>query len=569
MAISGIVRCGRSGSCSARETMPQQGRNATITINKPTIHLEVNKNKVGNWEFAKKEKPASIVENNNAPAPKKGGGEIPALGKIKITDGDFTYKDANSGKAYNAGNVNLDVNMQSGESPVDIIAKLMINKEQVSVSLNAKDPWKLTQEKGDSPIKAEVKVGSLLAFKFDGKGNTQGASGSLDLNIPSLVTLSSWSGKKMEWNGDTNLALGIQGAANCTTSQCTLGKAKITFDDAVLQGDLKANFAGTIPAIEGKLTSDKVNLNHYMAKTDKQASMQLISSAHAANAPGWDTKPIDFSGLKAANVNLALDVKEMLYQATTLSKIQLSIKLVNGALNLEIPHVELYSGSAKITASANTSGTISASLDASNIQIEPLLKDFANNDRLTGITNLSTSITGHGTSQREIVASLNGKGDIKISDGTIRGINIAQVISNAKSMVIGVDTSSEKTQFSELGGTYIITQGIVKNDDLVMKAPLLRLKGAGTVDLPNRYVKYLLTPTVVATLQGQGGKDKTGLDIPVMVEGNFEKLKFTPDLASVANDALKNPEKIKDTVKSIKESVKKPDELKNLLKGFR
>ena len=373
----------------------------------------------------------------------------------------------------------------------------------------------------------------------------------------------------MEWNGDTKLALAVQGAANCTTSQCALGKTKITFDDAVLQGDIKANFAGSVPSIGGKLASDKINLNHYLPKQDKQVSIQLINSAQAADATGWDTKPIDFSALKAANVNLALDIKEILYQATTLGKTQLNLKLENGALALDIPHVELYSGSAKLAATANTGGAISFNMDANNVQIEQLLKDFASNDRLTGVANLSSSITAHGNSQRDIVSSLNGKGQIKVNDGTIKGVNIAQVISNAKAMVTGVDTSSEKTQFSELGGTYTIAQGIVKNDDLVMKAPLLRLKGAGTVDLPNRYVKYLLTPTVVATLQGQGGKDKTGLDIPVIVEGTFEKLKFTPDLASVANDALKNPEKIKDTVKSIKESVKKPEDLKNMLKGFR
>jgi len=540
-----------------------------FTINKPTIHLEVNKNNVGNWEFGKKEKPTTPTENTTAPTAKKPAGEIPVLGKIKITGGDFTYRDAHSGKIYNAGDVNLDVNMPSLESPLDINAKLNLNKEQVNIVLNAKEPWKLSQEKGDSPIKADIKIGSLLTLKFDGKGNTRSANGNMDLDIPSLIALSSWSGKKMEWKGDTKLALNIQGAANCTTSQCALGKAKITFDDAILQGDIKSNFADATPSIEGKLASDKINLNHYMPKPDKQASIQLINNAQAADAPGWDTKPIDFSGLKAANVNLTMDVKEMLYQATTLSKIQMSLKLANGALALDIPHVELYSGSAKLAATANASGAISANFDANNIQVEPLLKDFAGSDRLTGTANLSSSITARGTSQRDIVASLNGKGEIKVSDGMIRGVNIAQVVSSAKAMVTGVDTSSEKTQFSELGGTYAITQGIVKNDDLVMKAPLLRLKGAGTVDLPNRYVKYLLTPTVVATLQGQGGKNKTGLDIPVMVEGNFEKLKFTPDLASVANDALKNPEKIKDTVKTLKESVKKPDDLKNLLKGFR
>lgn len=538
-----------------------------FVINKPVIHLEVNKKNVGNWQFA--QKPESNDVAANPEAPKKPAGAVPTLGKIKINDGDFTYRDVNTGKLYNAGNVNLDIKMPSPESALDVLAKLTLNKEAVDISLHVEQPVKFLNEKGgDSPVKTSVKIGSLISLAFEGKGSAQGASGNVDLNSGSLLALSAWAGKKMDWKGDTKLSLATKGALSCTTSQCSFTKANISLDDAVLTGDVKINFAGAVPAIDAKLASDKIDLNHYLPKPEKQVWIELISNAQAA-ATGWDTKPIDFSGLKAANANISLDIKEMLYQAATLSKIALNIKLANGALALDIPHVELYNGNAKIAATANTSGAISASLDVNNVQIEPLLKDFAQFDRLTGTANFNTSISGHGNSQSAIISSLNGKGEIKVNDGTIRGVNIAQVVSSAKAMVTGVDTSSEKTQFSELGGTYIITSGIVKNDDLVMKAPLLRLKGAGTVDLPNRYVKYLLTPTVVATLQGQGGKDKTGLDIPVMVEGNFEKLKFTPDLASVANDALKNPEKIKDTVKSIKESVKKPEDIKNLLKGFR
>ncbi len=536
-------------------------------INKPTIHLEINKKGLPNWQFTtQKEEKLENKEASPAPSAKEANAPAPSLGKIVINDGNFTYNDQRSGKNYSVANASLDIDMPSPSSPLDVVAKLTFNKEQVKLSLHAQEPFKLA-EGGDSKAKMDLKIGSLLALAFDGKANMQGANGNVELSSSSLVALSSLTGKKLDWKGDTSLAFAGQGALACSTSECSLNKAKITLDDSVLSGDIKINFAGAVPSIEAKLAGDKINLNHYLPKAEKQASISIISDAQAAQ--GWDTKPIDFSGLRAVNANLSLDIKEILYQATTLNKVALTLKLANGALLLDIPHVEFYSGTAKISATANANNIISANLDASNIQIEPMLKDFAQFDRLTGTANVSTSITGRGASQRDIISSLSGKGEIKLSDGTIRGVNIAQIVSSAKAMVTGVDTSSEKTNFSELGGTYTIAQGIVKNDDLMMKAPLLRLKGTGTVDLPNRYVNYRLTPSVVATMQGQGGKDKAGLDIPVMVEGNFEKLKFTPDLASVAQDALKNPKKIKDTVKTIKDAVKKPEDIKNLLKGFR
>lgn len=536
-------------------------------INKPTIHLEMNKKNVANWQFTtQKIEKVENKEASPAPSAKEANAPLPSLGKIVINDGNFTYNDQRSGKNYSVANASLDIDMPSPSSPLDVVAKLTFNKEQVKLSLHAQEPFKLV-EGGDNKAKIDLKIGSLLALVFDGKANMQGANGNIELDSSSLVALSGLTGKKLDWKGETSLAFNGQGALACSTSECSLNKAKITLDDSILSGDMKINFASAVPSIEAKLAGNKINLNHYLPKAEKQASISIISDAQAAQ--GWDTKPIDFSGIRAVNANLSLDIKEILYQATTLNKVALTLKIVNGALLLDIPHVEFYSGTAKISATANASNIISANLDASNIQIEPMLKDFAQFDRLTGTANVSTSITGRGASQRDIISSLAGKGEIKLSDGTIRGVNIAQIVSSAKAMVTGVDTSSEKTNFSELGGTYTIAQGIVKNDDLIMKAPLLRLKGAGTVDLPNRYVNYRLIPTVVATMQGQGGKDKTGLDIPVMVEGNFEKLKFTPDLASIVQDTLKNPEKLKDTVKTIKDSVKKPEDIKNLLKGFR
>lgn len=545
-------------------------------IDKPIINLEVDKKGIANWEFSPQKKENKDVATPENPEPAKPATALTTLGGIKITNGDFTYKDQRTGKSYNASKVDLDVKMQLPESTLDVVANMDYNKEAVNATFHIEEPVKLLGE-GESKVKANVKVGALFALVFDGKASKKNANGNVDLSSSSLVALSDLTGKKMDWKGDTALAFSAGAAASCTTELCSFSKAKVTLDDSTFNGDAKINFAGAVPSVEAKLAADKFDLNHYLPKAEKQAFISLVSEAQAA-PQGWDTKPIDFSGLKSANIKLALEVAELLYQETTLSKLSLNAQLAGGALVLNIPHVEFYSGTAKIAATANSGGAVSANLVINNVQIEPMLKDFAEFDRLSGIANISTSITGNGTSQQAIISSLNGKGDIKINDGTIRGVNIAEIVSNAKAMVTGADTSGDKTKFSELGGTYTITQGIVKNEDLVMKAPLLRLTGSGTVDLPNRYVNYRLLPSVVATLQGQGGKDKTGIEIPVMVEGNFEKLKFTPDLASVAKDALENPDKIKDTVKSLKDkegiknlkdSLKKPENIENLLKGFR
>lgn len=539
-------------------------------IDKPVINLEVDKKGVANWEFAKKENKEAAAQENAAPA-KPAAATIPGLGEIKITNGTFTYKDQRSGKTYNASQVDLDVKLPSAESPLDVTAKMDYNKEKVNVVLHVDEPLKLSGD-GESKVKADVKIGSLLALVFDGKASKKSANGNIDLSSSSLVALTGLTGKKMEWKGDTPLAFSANGVASCSTEQCSMGKAKITLDDSTLSGDVKVNFTGGVPSVEAKLATDKLDLNHYLPKPEKQAFLSLVSDAQAAQ--GWDTKPIDFSGLKAANVKLSLEVANLIYQATTLSKLSLNLQLAGGALTLNIPHVELYSGTAKVVATANSGGAISANLDMSNIQVQPMLKDFAGSDKLSGTANITTSITGQGTSQQAIVSSLAGKGDVKIKDGAIHDVKLADAIFRIKSAITKVKTEEDTTNFSELSGTYTISQGIVKNDDLAMKAPFMRLAGTGTVDLPSRYVNYRLIPTLVETSKGQGGKDKEGIDVPILVKGPFENIDYKPDYAGIVTG---NQDKIQDAVKALGDKDKRKElensikskDLKGLLNGLR
>lgn len=46
--------------------------------------------------------------------------------------------------------------------------------------------------------------------------------------------------------------------------------------------------------------------------------------------------------------------------------------------------------------------------------------------------------------------------------------------------------------------------GIARTQDLRLVAPVLRLHGAGTVDLPRQATDLRITPKLASTLQGQG-----------------------------------------------------------------
>jgi AsmA protein len=78
---------------------------------------------------------------------------------------------------------------------------------------------------------------------------------------------------------------------------------------------------------------------------------------------------------------------------------------------------------------------------------------------------------------------------------------------------------------------------VARNDDLLIKSPLLRVGGEGVIDLGSDRIDYLVKPTVVATSKGQGGHDLadlSGVTIPVRVEGPLKSPGYTIDYSGLA-----------------------------------
>ena len=104
--------------------------------------------------------------------------------------------------------------------------------------------------------------------------------------------------------------------------------------------------------------------------------------------------------------------------------------------------------------------------------------------------------------------SLNGTADVAVSDGAVIGFNLGGAMRElSEGNIPDFDGSpSEKTDFSELTGSFVIANGIATNDDLKLASPLLHATGAGTVDLPQRSLDYTVRPKLVASLGGEGGE---------------------------------------------------------------
>jgi AsmA protein len=93
--------------------------------------------------------------------------------------------------------------------------------------------------------------------------------------------------------------------------------------------------------------------------------------------------------------------------------------------------------------------------------------------------------------------------------------------------VEGAGTGS--TRFGSISGTGTVKDGVVRNDDLEVKAPGLRATGHGAVSLVTRKIDYMVRAKLVATSKGQGGKDSEdliGVMVPIHVTGTVDKPRY-------------------------------------------
>jgi AsmA protein len=221
-----------------------------------------------------------------------------------------------------------------------------------------------------------------------------------------------------------------------------------------------------------------------------------------------------------------------------------------------------------------------------SISIGPLMVDAINNDMLSGTGSVDVDITTQGATVGALKKALAGNASLNLADGAVKGIDIAGTIRDMKSKINvlkskdAVDADqSKKTDFSEMTATFTIKNGVAHNEDLAMKAPILRLaKGdsKGDVDIANEKINYTAKPTIVGSLKGQGGKEVdqlAGIGIPVKITGTFAAPKFGMDMAAVGAALAKSAALDKlggekgAAVKELLNNENKADAVKNLLGG--
>src|SRR4029077_14591937 len=97
----------------------------------------------------------------------------------------------------------------------------------------------------------------------------------------------------------------------------------------------------------------------------------------------------------------------------------------------------------------------------------------------------------------------------------------------------------QTTDLTQLSASFRIEKGQATTADLNLVGPLVKITGAGTIDLAAKALAFRVEPKLVLTTEGQGRtSDPVGLGIPVMIDGPWAEPRIYPDMAGI----LDNPD---------------------------
>nr|WP_315469376.1 AsmA family protein [uncultured Undibacterium sp.] len=429
----------------------------------------------------------------------------------------------------------------------------------------------LMQEKNLSIAKINLQAQSKQAGaskQIDLKSSLKMALDTQILQLPQLTMQIKLNDPKL---AQADIVVPVTGQLSANLKDKSLNtKLDAKFDETSLHTTLQVqNFSN--PAISFNVDIDKLNLDRYIKSTTASAKTDTSKE-----------DDLNLTALKSLNLDGLIRIGALQVKNLKINQVALPLKANQGKITMNGIAAQLYQGSVAGSMGFDVDGNhFQMQQNLSNVQINPILVDFMQKDIVEGRGSLNLNIKTHGKRVSQFKDNLNGSIRTQLSDGAVKGINLAKSLRDFKAKILNKTDQQqaanqlEKTDFSAMSASINFVDGVGNSDDLDMKSPFLRVGGKGLVNLRSSSLDYTARATIVNTSTGQDGADLAqlkDLTIPVRISGPFDKLGYQLQFAQISSEALKSAFKAKaapvleEKKKELKEKVN--EQLKDKLKGL-
>jgi len=573
------------------------------------LNLARNPQGESNWKdltalYATKTTPSPPASNIGIQEETEAPGVL-TIGGIAMENAQINWDDQRSGKHLLIKDVNLNIDRFSYDEPVAVDLSLNVLNPETKFTESIKLKTKLTvNEKLDTILlsqsdlqtisegenvpgksltamltvadaaldmsKQTVKVSGLqlkskdvtLSAEITGNNIKDKPSfqGPVSITVFSPAQLMKQLGIEVPVMQDANALSKSAVNFNLLTSENSvdLQNLAITLDDTQIKGSTRIkDFAQ--PLIAFNLTADAIDVDRYLPPVAGKSSKPITSPA-VALAAGASALPVET--LRKLNIDGQLSLGKLKINGLSMQDIQLNLSAKDGVIKTQQSAKAFYQGSYNGNLSVdlrNNKPALALNEKISHVQIEPLLKDFKGEARMSGIVDASAQLQGQGNNTGELKSSLNGNLSFLFKDSVVKGFNLQKIIDHAKALIkesaIPANNKNDQTLFSEITGTATLNNGLLQNNDLVAKASRIHINGKGNADLNTEKLDYKFVARLIKAATASEPEQVNATPINITVAGTFSKPTYTLDVAALLTD--KNKAKIEKFIDKNQEKIDK------------
>ena len=283
-----------------------------------------------------------------------------------------------------------------------------------------------------------------------------------------------------------------------------------------------------------------VKLDLDFQRLDLSSTKATASAAPAQQ--GWSDAPFNLTGLNYVDAQVRLSATQLDLGDAHFAPVAVDTTLAGGVLKASFSNLGAFGGQANgevIVDASSGSPTYAMHCDIVGVRALPLLSSLADFDKIDGKMMAKIAARSAGDSQHAIMAGMSGTAFVVFQDGQIRGLNVAQMIRSLTASPLSgwQEQQQQATDLTQLSSSFKIDRGQAVTTDFNLVGPLVKVTGAGTIDLGTKMIGFRVEPKLVMTTEGQGRtNDPVGFGIPVMLEGPWSHPRIYPDMQGILDD---------------------------------
>jgi AsmA protein len=506
-----------------------------IILDRPVISLEVDAQRHANWTIERA--PRSGRDNSG---PHMIGAAH--FSGVEIVHGRVTYSNLHTGDTHAFDDVNAKLAFTEPDQPASIDGTLSFSRQRISFHANAATARSLLQDKI-----AAVDISfscDLLRGDYKGTAAPDGViNGDLQIETPSVRRTTTWLGAHLP-DGDGLGALSLSSHIEGDSRHADFTTLNLKLDGMTANGEIALDTNGAIPAIKGSLVADHIDINPY------------IEHPHSSGAPHphrddeeWSGKAITLDILKKTDADLTMDVGALTVRKLNIGKAHIAVALNDAHLKARLNPIALYGGSGKAELDVDARGTpvFHNNVEFDNVTLQSFLSDTIGVKQIEGVGTIKLDVTSRGANAATIMHGIDGRGSVAFRNGRVRGVDLDTVARTIQSLLGTAINPNTFTTYSAMTASFTATNGVLISNDFTLTGTVLNSTGSGIVDVGNRTIDFRIAPRATAIV----AKQKLSIGVPFRIKGPWKHVRYTADVAAVANGILNNLETGKSPLKDL------------------